>query len=143
MSKTAGLFLRPSDLSSDHTSLASALEGRINNSPTGATFKKNAGLPEERLHGAMIGGTVAGVTQHIRNQYSKPSPLPPPEEVQGVVGKVRRKLREGMHEKAEFGRSHPVASVLLATTIGAGTGAYIGTSAIKRLKRAITRRRDT
>ena len=138
MEKSAGLFLKPSDLADNHHDLSAALEQTLNNSPGQSQFKKHAG----RAESAMIGAVVGGSMETIRRRNTKPVEPPPVEDIKGAKGlkaikaKGRRALHKIRYEQDQFSRKHPVHATLIAMGTGAAAGAMtnVGSNAIEVAK---------
>lgn len=121
--KTAGLFMRPSDISGDHRDLSAALEGRLNG--TGQRdFRKEADVSP--LVSAGVGAAIGLAYEPVRQIMRKPSPEPPPQDPKGVVDKIRYKLDRRMYENDQWKRKHPVTSALISGAAGAAAGAAVG-----------------
>lgn len=130
LEKTAGLFMKPSDIA-DHTNLANELENRLNGASPEPQFK--AASKTRMLTGAAI-GAVAGSMAHFN---AKNSPVPAelaPQEVQGVRGKIRKSLNKSSRGHANFAKESPTASLLTHAAIGGATGALVGSDSIKKVK---------
>jgi hypothetical protein len=136
MDKTAGLFLKPSDLG-DHRNLAISLENALTDPNRGKVFNKEATsmslINNTRLHGAIVGGVAGGATEVLRRQYSDPVPLPPPESPKGLVGKAKHIIHKNTAEADAMSRKHPVTSTLAAASVGAAVGAYMNPKGIKHV----------
>ena len=130
MEKTAGVFMRPSDIAG-HTELAAKLEGMMNGQPGGSTFKdqpgeqKTAGAAGAAL-GAIIGGTCGYFASRSVN------PVPPPQDTKGFSNKVKH-VR---HQTYKFKEEHPRGAAIAATAVGALVGGYTFKDAdiLRRLK---------
>jgi hypothetical protein len=131
LSKTAGLFLRPSDLS-DHRGLASALEKSLTDPAKGKIFSKEASSTS-LLHGAALGAVVGGTAETLRRQYTDPVPMPPPQQPSGIVGRIKHKLGKASAEADEMSRKHPISSTLAHAAIGAAVGAYMQPAGVSNL----------
>ena len=138
MEKSAGLFLKPSDLADSHHDLSAALEQTLNNSPGQSQFKKHAG----RAESAMIGAVVGGSMETIRRKNMKPIEPPPVEDVKGAKGLNKLKSRGNRayqrmrYEHDQFSRKHPVHATLIAMGTGAAAGAMtnLGSNAVQVAK---------
>ena len=132
MEKSAGLFLKPSDLADSHHDLSAALEQTLNNSPGQSQFKKHAG----RAESAMIGAVVSGSMETIRRNSTKPIEPPPVEDVKGLKGKVHKAIHSVRYEHDRFSRKHPVHATLIAMGTGAAAGATtnLGSNAMEVVK---------
>lgn len=118
MEKTAGVFMRPSDIGS-HTELAGALEGLLNGQPSESTFKDHPGT--QKTAGAVdaaIGGAIGGAAGYMSTR--KINPVPPPENTQGAANKLQQ-LR---HDNYKFVEENPRIARTLATVAGSAAGAY-------------------
>lgn len=118
MEKTAGVFMRPSDIAG-HTQLASALEGMLNGQPGGSTFKDQPG--EQKVAGAAnaaIGAAIGGAAGY--GLVSKINPVPPPQDTKGFKNKVQ----QVRHDNYKFVEEHPTGARVLTTAVGAAAGAY-------------------
>lgn len=128
MEKSAGLFLKPSDLADSHHDLSSALEQKLNNSPGQSQFKKHAGRAESAVIGAVVGGTM----ETVRREATKPVHPPEVLDLKGSKGLKRVKARAGhalkhmRYEHDRFSRKHPIHGTLVAMGTGAATGAATG-----------------
>jgi len=139
--KTAGLFMRPSEIG-DHRKLAMLLEERLNGAAQGTQFKpaektrmlKMAAAPtlSTRVIDAgtgAFGGLVA--TNRLMNRtLSEDSPIPPPQEPDGLVGRFRAARDRLLDHGTRSAREYPVTAHLL----GAGTGALALHMAQPRIK---------
>lgn len=118
MEKTAGVFMRPSDIAG-HTELAATLEGMLNGQPGGSTFKHEPGEvkvagPVDMAVGAVIGGMAGyGVADRV-------NPVPPPQDTQGFANKLRNKRSEATQEIADNRGKYKA----IGTAVGAAVGAY-------------------
>jgi len=131
MEKTAGVFMRPSDIA-DHTELATSLEGLLNGQPGGRTFKDHPG--EQKTAGAVdaaIGAAIGGSAGYFAAR--KVNPVPPPEGTKGFANTVQ-KVR---HDVYTFSEEHPTASKAVGAIAGAAAGAYAAKDAniVARLRR--------
>lgn len=116
MEKTAGVFMRPSDIA-DHTELAATLEGMLNGQPGGSTFKDHPG--EQKVAGAVdaaVGAAIGGAAGYYA--VNKINPVPPPQDTKGFKNKVQ-KVR---HDVYRFTEEHP----RVARAVGAVSGAIAG-----------------
>lgn len=118
MEKSAGVFMRPSDIA-DHTNLAGALEGMLSQQPS-REFRhepgemKFAGAAEMAI-GGLIGGAIGGkVTHAVANSRATEAP----EEVRGVRGQVNKAKRKA----ADWARENPKKAIALGTAAGVGLG---------------------
>lgn len=140
MNKTAGLFMRPSDIA-DHRNLAAALEGKLNGAGQGTQFKLASAPPERMVKAAMLtrnhlvdggvgalGGLLA-TNRLMRRTLTEPSPIPPPQEPQGLIGRARAAYSERMDSASRTARAHPVTAYL----VGAGAGAVGGATSNARI----------
>jgi hypothetical protein len=121
MEKSAGVFMRPSDIA-DHTNLAGALEGMLSQQPS-RQFKhepgevKSAGAAELAI-GGLVGGIVGGKATHA---VSKSKAAPPPQDVKGIRGRVNK----AKYDAAEWARNNPKSAIAGGAVVGAGTGAVM------------------
>ena len=124
MEKSAGAFMRPSDIA-DHTNLAGALEGMLSQQPS-REFRhepgemKFAGAAEMAV-GGLVGGLIGGKVTHA---ISKSHATDAPQEVRGVRGQVNKAKREA----ADWVRENPKKALALGVTAGAGVGAVAARS---------------
>ena len=124
MPKSAGLFLKPSDLADNHHDLSAALESKLNAVDDGREFKKQASNP--KVSGAVAGATLGLAYEPLRQRLSKPVPVPAPQKPKGTVDRVRQSLARNRHESDKWRREHPVTATLVSGAIGAGVGAATG-----------------
>ena len=136
MSKTSGLFMRPSDVAESHQELSAALEHKLNNSDTGTEFKKQG-----NWHGAALGAVAGGAFEPIRQKYQKPVKAPKVlvEEVKGVKGRIKSTLQDVAYESDSWARKHPMTAALVSAGMGAAAGhsTRFGSGA-KELKAVVT-----
>jgi hypothetical protein len=130
MEKTAGVFMRPSDIAG-HTELAGALEDILNGQPNGNTFKdqpgeKTAATTADRVIGSVVGGTGA----YLAHNRIRSGEIPPPEDTKGFSNKLRG-LR---HRANKLVREHPVATGVAMTSVGALGGALELGGVVKRIR---------
>ncbi len=121
MSKSAGLFLKPSDLADNHHDLSAALENKLNAVDDGRQFKKQAS--NSRLTSAAAGAAVGLAYEPLRQTLSKPLPVPKPQKPKGTLDRVRNSLERSRYESDKWRREHPVTATLVSGAIGGGVGA--------------------
>lgn len=132
MQKSAGLFMRPSDVADSHMDLSAALEDKLNGIPGQGTFKKHAGDKKEYRRGitaaqsAALGALGGATLETIRRETSDPIPPPPDEKPHGVGARVRRTIHKARYEHDSFSRRNPGAATVLAAGTGAAAGAMTG-----------------
>ena len=119
--KSAGLFLKPSDLASHHHGLSDALEGRLNAGDDSKTFKKQAKV-DPRVQGAVAGAVVGGAYEPLRQKLTQPLKEPPPEEPKGLTGRIKRSISHARYKSDKYRREHPVTAAVTGAVIGAGVG---------------------
>lgn len=124
MSKSAGLFLKPSDLADNHHDLSAALENKLNAVDDGRQFKKQASNAKTR--GAVAGAALGFAYEPVRQKMSKPVPVPAPQKPKGITGRVRKSLQKQRYKSDKWRREHPVTATLVSGAIGAGVGAATG-----------------
>ena len=137
--KTAGLFMKPSDLA-DHKNLARVLEGALSSSDQSKNFKKHAGVDPYRVAGAVTGAVAGATTEYLRRQYvgTQDREIPPPLPVEGNLPQKFRAVVSNSKDIAEdWARKNPMTSMLAAASAGAVVG---GTG---RLPQAIKDLSDT
>lgn len=120
MEKTAGVFMRPSDIAG-HTELANALEGMLNGQPDGSTFKDHPG--EQKVAGAVdmaVGAAIGGTAGYYG--VSKINPIPAPQDTKGFKNKVQ----QVRHDLYKFTEEHPQMAKAVGTVAGAATGVAMG-----------------
>lgn len=118
LEKTAGVFMRPSDIG-DHTELAASLEGLLNGQPGETAFKDHPG--ESKTAGASdlaIGAALGGTGGFYAVRRSQANPVPPPENTQGVGNK----LQDMRHRASEYAGRNPKTSLAVGTLVGAIAG---------------------
>lgn len=118
LEKTAGVFMRPSDIAG-HTELASSLEGLLNGQPGGSTFKDHPG--EAKTAGAAdaaIGAIIGGTGGYLAMSRAQNNPIPPPESTQGVGNKLKS-LR---HKSNKVVVENPTMSKVVGAVAGAVGG---------------------
>ncbi len=123
MEKTAGVFMRPSDIAG-HTELAATLEGMLNGQPSGTTFKDQPG--EQKVAGAVdvaVGAAIGGATGYYAS--NKVNPVPAPQDTKGFKNKVQ----QARHDIHKFTAENPT----MAKAVGVGAGAVAGGFAAKDL----------
>ena len=119
LEKTAGVFMRPSDIGG-HTELASSLENLLNGQPGGSTFKDHPG--ESKTAGvadAAIGAAIGGAGGYYAMSRSQNNPVPPPENTQGLGNK----LKDIRHRSNKMIIENPNMSKVIGTVAGAAGGA--------------------
>jgi hypothetical protein len=119
MEKTAGVFMRPSDIA-DHTELATSLEGLLNGQPGGRTFKDHPG--EQKTAGAVdsaIGAAIGGAAGYFAD--NRVNPVPPPSEPSGF----KNTLQQVRHDMYTFKEENPKTSKAIGVLTGAATGGYL------------------
>ena len=119
MSKSAGLFLKPSDLADSHHDLGAALEGRLNANDSGQTFKKQAG----RGIGAASGAVAGLVYEPVRQRLRKPIEQPKPQQPKGSYKRLKHYLAKKDYEADQWARKNPAAAALTMSGAGAAAGA--------------------
>ena len=120
--KSAGLFLKPSDLADSHFDLAQALEGQLNGADQGKEFKKQAGKAK-----VIAGGTIGLAYEPLRQTLSKPVPQPPPQDPKGgITSRIKGSVARHKYKTDKWRREHPVTATLLSGVAGAGAGAATG-----------------
>ena len=141
--KTAGLFMKPSDLA-DHKNLASVLEGALSSSDQSKHFKKHAGVDPYTVAGAVVGAAATASAEYLRRQYvgTQDRAIPPPLPVEGNLPQKFRAVVSNAKDVAEdWARKNPMTSMLAAASAGAvigGTG-YLP-KALKDLTTTISNR---
>jgi hypothetical protein len=119
MEKTAGVFMRPSDIAG-HTDLAATLESMLNGQPGGSTFKDQPG--EQKVAGVVdvaVGAAVGGTTGYYAT--NKINPVPPPEDTKGF----RNKVQQVRHDIHQFTAEHPKTTRAVGAVTGALTGGFV------------------
>jgi hypothetical protein len=119
LEKTAGVFMRPSDIAG-HTELAHSLESLLNGQPDGSTFKAHPG--EAKTAGAAdaaIGAVIGGSAGYLAMSRARNNPVPPPEGTQGIGNK----LQSIRHNSNKVIVENPTMSKALGTVMGATAGA--------------------
>lgn len=122
--KTAGLFMKPSDLA-DHRNLANVLEGALSSNDQSKNFKKHAGVDPSRVVGAVTGAAIGATTEYLRQQYTgkNSDPIPPPQPIVGSLPeKTRAYINNAKNSAESWARDNPMTSVLAASTAGAVAG---------------------
>ena len=133
MNKTAGLFMRPSDIA-DHTNLARELENKLNGqAPADDPMFKKANNTNMTV-GAGI-GAIAGGLNAYRYSRKEPKKLAPVEETKGFYNKAKRKINALDNQTIEFARNNPKKAIAIGTISGGVTGGYIGSDLVDRYKR--------
>lgn len=142
MQKTAGLFLRPSDLA-DHRGLAAALEQQLNGAGQGTQFKV-AAAPTRLTKTASISravdttvgalGGLAATNRLMNRTLTASSPIEPPQQPQGLTGRVRSAYTRTLDNASTVSRQYPVTSYLVGTAAGATAGAMSGARIYDRLR---------
>jgi hypothetical protein len=124
MQKSAGLFMRPSDVAGDHRDLSAALEGRLNG--TGQRdFRKEADISP--LVSTGIGAAIGLAYEPLRQTLSKPSPEPPPlAPKSGLMQRLSYRADKRLSDNDRWRREHPVTSALISGAAGAAAGAVVG-----------------
>ena len=119
MEKSAGVFMRPSDIA-DHTNLAGALEGMLSQQPS-RQFKHEPGEVKSAGAAEMAVGGVAGALAAGKKVYdvSRSKATPPPQDVQGARGYVD----SAKHKAGQWVRDNPNTAIALGVTLGAAGGA--------------------
>tara|TARA_B100000214_G_C23925458_1_gene608131 strand:+ start:397 stop:984 length:588 start_codon:yes stop_codon:yes gene_type:complete len=129
--KTAGLFMKPSDIAG-HTNLANELENKLNGqAPADDPMFKKA-------NNAAIGGAVGAVAGGLNAyRYSKKqkSELQPVEDVKGVWNKTKRKYKEIDNATIDFAQKNPKSAIAIGAVSGGATGAFIGSDLLDRYRR--------
>jgi hypothetical protein len=130
LEKTAGIFMRPSDIGG-HRELASGLEELLNGQPSEVTFKDQPG-DVSKTAGATdlaIGAALGGTAGYYALRRSQASPIPPPSQPEGALSRAKRKTHE-------YVQANPKTSLAAGVIAGAGGGALAlhGSDLIKRLK---------
>ncbi len=126
--KTAGLFLKPSDLA-DHKNLANVLESALSSSDQTKNFKKHASVDPYRVAGAVTGAAIGATGEYLRKQYTgnNTDALPPPQPVEGTLPQKTQILLNNSKNKAEeWSRKNPMTSMLAAAATGAVAGGMPG-----------------
>lgn len=121
MKKSAGLFLKPSDVAGHHHDLSAALEEKLNGSPGQRGQFKVAAV--SRAQSAATGAVVGGAYETLRREVSKPVEPPSVEDVKGFGPKVRRSLHKARYKGDRFARRHPMHATIMAMGAGAAAGA--------------------
>jgi hypothetical protein len=122
--KTAGLFLKPSDLA-DHKNLANVLESALSSSDQTKNFKKHAGVDPYRVAGAVTGAALGATSEYLRKQYvgNKADELPQPQPIEGTLPqKTQAMLNNAKNSAEDWSRKNPMTSMLAAATTGAVAG---------------------
>lgn len=138
--KTAGLFMKPSDLA-DHRNLASVLEGALSSSNQTKNFKKHASVDPYRVAGAVTGAAVGATSEYLRQQYVGKSAdqIPPPEPVEGTLPqKTRAVLNNAKNQAEDWSRKNPMTSVLASAATGAVAGGVLGKALPTAYKNIVT-----
>lgn len=122
MPKSAGLFLRPSDLANHHHDLSAALEGRLNQGDDSKEFKKHAKM-NPRVQGALAGAALGAAYEPLRQKLTQPLKEPPPQEPKGLRGRITKSIAKARYESDKYRRDHPVTAAVTSAVVGAGVGA--------------------
>lgn len=119
MEKSAGVFMRPSDIA-DHTNLAGALEGMLSQQPS-REFRhepgemKFAGAAEMAV-GGLAGALAGGRALHA---VANSKAMEPPQEVGGARGGIDRVK----YKAKKWAQDNPTKAVVAGATTGAVAGA--------------------
>jgi hypothetical protein len=142
MQKTAGLFLRPSDLA-DHRGLAAALEQQLNGAGQGTQFKV-AAAPTRLTKTASISravdttigalGGLAATNRLMNRTLTAPSPIEPPQQPKGVLARLRGAYNSTLDSASTSARTYPVTSYLVGAAAGAVGGATSNARVYDRLR---------
>jgi len=129
--KTAGLFMRPSDVG-DHRNLAASLEERLNGAAQGAQFKTAPGAPRRMTKSASMStaarivdattGAIGGLvlTNRLMGRVlAEDSPIPPPQQPKGFFGRIDAARDSVLDRGTRTAREYPITSHLLGTATGA------------------------
>ena len=119
LEKTAGVFMRPSDIGG-HTELASSLENLLNGQPEGSKFKDHPG--ESKTAGvadAAIGAAIGGAGGYYAMSRAQKNPVPPPESTKGMSNK----LHDARHRSNKMVVENPTVGKVLGAAVGAVGGA--------------------
>lgn len=134
MNKSAGLFMKPSDVADNHHDLSAALEQKLNGAPGQKGQFKTAAV--SRAESAAMGAVIGGTYETIRREVAKPVDPPPVEEVKGFGPKLRRKVHKARYKGDQFARRHPMHATVMAMGAGAAAGAATsfgsGASALRK-----------
>lgn len=133
MDKTAGLFMKPSDIA-DHTNLARELENKLNGqAPADDPMFKKANNMNMAV-GAGI-GSIAGGLNAYRYSKKEPKKLAPAEETKGFYNKAKRKFDEIDNNTIDFASKNPKKAIAMGAVSGGVAGGLIGSDLVKRYKR--------
>lgn len=119
MEKTAGVFMKPSDIAG-HTDLAATLEGMLNGQPGGRTFKDEPG--EQKVAGVVdsaVGAAIGGAAGYYGSR--KVNPVPAPADTKGF----KNKLQQVRHDIHKFSVENPRMAKAVGTAAGAVTGGFV------------------
>lgn len=129
--KTAGLFMKPSDISLDNSKLGSLLEQRINETDQTKSFNKKASFSatmaslasNDRVIGALAGAGVGATASIIKTQFTSPKVIPIPEDPEdSFIGKTMAATGQFSTAMDSAFRDHPVQSALASAALGAVAG---------------------
>lgn len=132
LEKTAGVFMRPSDLGG-HTELAGSIEALLNGQPGETAFKDHPGVAKTAGAGDLaIGAIIGGTSGYHAVRQGQKNPVPPPENTQGVGNK----LRGVRHRAGEYSINNPKTSLAVGTVVGALGGAHAANKAdiVRRIR---------
>ena len=132
LEKTAGLFLKPSDIA-DHTNLANELENRLNGSAPEPQFKQASSNRTKMIAGGVI-GFGAGTLAHYNAKNSEVPPELAPQEVQGIRGRIRKTIHDSSRDRIQYAKDNPKKSLAMHAGAGTATGVLTGSQSVSNLK---------
>ena len=131
MTKTAGVFMRPSDIGG-HTELASSLESILNGTNEGRTFKDAPGDPTKTASrtDSAISATVGAVGGILTHQKFKHSEIQPPEDTKGFSNK----LHNAKYRTSELVKENPITTGIVSAVAGGVGGHQSLKNVVKRIR---------
>lgn len=150
--KTAGLFVRPSELSDSNQGLAAALEGNINGSGQSKGFTKKAGVVDivrgiagnEHVIPTVAGAAIGAALPLAKTTFgSPPKATPEPEDPENTfMGKTLAATSQYNQTMERVMFEHPAQSALAGAVLGGVVG-FKSTDATEAVKGLINRLRGT
>jgi hypothetical protein len=131
MEKTAGVFMRPSDIGG-HTELADSLESLLNGTPGGGTFKDAPGDVHKTASRAdsAISASVGALGGYMTHRRFKNAETEPPEDTKGFSNK----LQDVKHRTAQMVKENPVATGAFSMAVGGLGGHHALKGVVKRIR---------
>ncbi len=138
--KTAGLYMKPSDLSEDPRQLSRSLERALGDTPQSKEFKAASLMDigkwvvdHPKFAPTLAGATIGGSYELLRQQFSDPTPVPGPVDPNvSFVGQTTQAVKRFNSDLDKVFRDNPKSAIALNALAGGAVG-FVSQDAVAAL----------